>query len=100
MLFVSVPVKSMGKVEIIYINDRQQVFLKSLDLIKDMTVQDVLDKSMVHKIFPETKEMPVGVFSKKVALKHPVTAGDRVEIYRPLTADPKQRRKERALKSK
>ena len=38
----------------------------------------------------------VGVFGKLSALNATVRAGDRVEIYRPLLADPKEVRKQRA----
>jgi len=38
----------------------------------------------------------VGVYGKPCALDDPVRDGDRVEIYRPLRADPKQARRRRA----
>lgn len=38
----------------------------------------------------------VGVFGRKVALDHPLQPGDRLELYRPLTADPKDARRKRA----
>jgi hypothetical protein len=38
----------------------------------------------------------VGVWGKVVALDHVLRARDRVEIYRPLQADPKAARRERA----
>jgi putative ubiquitin-RnfH superfamily antitoxin RatB of RatAB toxin-antitoxin module len=38
------------------------------------------------------------VFGRLRELDDPVEAGDRVEIYRPLTADPKQARRLRARK--
>ena len=40
----------------------------------------------------------VGIFSRKVPLDHVLRDGDRIEIYRPLTADPKEMRRQRALK--
>jgi uncharacterized protein len=38
----------------------------------------------------------VGVFGKVVAPDAPLADGDRVEIYRPLALDPKERRRRRA----
>jgi hypothetical protein len=38
----------------------------------------------------------LGVFGKAVAPEHVLRAGDRVEIYRPLLADPKEVRRRRA----
>lgn len=38
----------------------------------------------------------VGVWGRACALAHPVADGDRVEIYRPLTVDPKEARRIRA----
>ncbi len=40
----------------------------------------------------------VGVFGKRVALDVQLADGDRVEIYRPLALDPKERRRQRARK--
>ena len=37
-----------------------------------------------------------GIFGKRVPLDHPLTEGDRVEIYRPLAMDPKEARRRRA----
>lgn len=42
----------------------------------------------------------LGIFGKAVPAKQVVQEGDRVEIYRPLIADPKQVRKERAAKAR
>lgn len=38
----------------------------------------------------------VGVFGKRVGPDAPLSDGDRVEIYRPLAMDPKERRRQRA----
>lgn len=39
---------------------------------------------------------PLGVFGRRVAPETALNDGDRVEIYRPLTLDPKERRRRRA----
>ena len=38
---------------------------------------------------------PVGVFGEPRARESPVQDGDRIELYRPLRADPRARRRER-----
>jgi uncharacterized protein len=40
----------------------------------------------------------VGIHGRRVALDTPLADGDRVEIYRPLRADPKEARRQRALR--
>jgi len=44
--------------------------------------------------------MALGVFSQKIDPDHLLQAGDRVEIYRPLTADPKEVRRQLAKMGK
>ncbi len=41
----------------------------------------------------------VGIFSQLVRLDHKLQEGDRVEIYRPLTADPNELRRQRAKRA-
>ncbi|MGP0750683.1 RnfH family protein, partial [Escherichia coli] len=41
----------------------------------------------------------VGIYSRPAKLSEIVQDGDRVEIYRPLSADPKELRRQRAEKS-
>lgn len=62
----------------------------------DMTVKEALNQSGLLHVYPETLELPVGVFSKKVTHDTLLLAGDRVEVYRSLTLDPKEKRRKRA----
>jgi len=48
----------------------------------------------------DLKSNKVGVYSRPVKLADTVSDGDRIEIYRPLIADPKELRRQRAEKSK
>jgi len=43
---------------------------------------------------------PVGIHGRRVALDARLADGDRVEIYRPLRAEPQDARRQRALKAK
>lgn len=42
----------------------------------------------------------LGIFGKSVVATHVMSAGERVEIYRPLEADPKEVRKARAAEAR
>ena len=48
----------------------------------------------------DLEKQKVGVFGKLKALDAPLYPNDRVEIYRPLLADPMEARRRRALKQK
>lgn len=45
-------------------------------------------------------DQPVGIYGRRAALETRLAEGDRVEIYRPLCADPKEARRRRALNRK
>lgn len=66
---------------------------RSLDLPAGATVRDALAASGLEA-------HAFGVFGKRVELDHRLKDGDRVEIYRPLAMDPKEARRQRALKKK
>ena len=62
------------------------------------TVEQVIRASGLLERFPEIDltQQRVGIFGEIVRLHDPVRDGDRVEIYRPLLADPKEARRRRA----
>jgi putative ubiquitin-RnfH superfamily antitoxin RatB of RatAB toxin-antitoxin module len=65
------------------------------------TVGETIEQSgiarLVQDIDPRTA--PAGIFGRVVARSTPVRDGDRIEIYRPLVADPKQARRQRSGRS-
>lgn len=65
-----------------------------------ITIEEVIRMSGILDVYPEIDlhKNKVGVFSKSKELMAEVKAGDRVEIYRPLTMDPKEARKKRVRK--
>jgi len=85
------------RVEVAYATVAKQVLL-SIEVPRDCTVAEAIDLSAIRAEFPEIDPAPktVGIFSRKVTLEHKLQDGDRVEIYRPLIADPKEMRKQRA----
>lgn len=88
-------------VEVAYALPDRQVILV-LEVVVDATVADVIAQSGILQQFPEIDlgKNKVGVFGKLGKLSDTLHAGDRVEIYRPLIADPKEVRKQRAAQGK
>ena len=66
------------------------------------TLVDAVTRSGICERHPEIDldVNKVGVFGKASRLDAQLSAGDRVEIYRPLIADPKAARKKRAAEGK
>ncbi len=64
------------------------------------TVEQVIRESGILEQFPEIDlaRHCVGIFGELAGLQDPVRDGDRIEIYRPLHADPKEARKRRAAR--
>ncbi|MCW9033392.1 MAG: RnfH family protein [Alphaproteobacteria bacterium] len=65
------------------------------------TVQQAIEASGILKEFIDIdlETQKVGVFGKLVKMEDPLKEGDRVEIYRPITADPKAAKRKRAPRS-
>lgn len=78
----------------------QQEFLRSLEVEPGTTVGAAIEASGVLAAFPDINlvTQPVGIFAKKKTLDTVLRAHDRIEIYRPLVADPKDSRRKRAAK--
>jgi len=85
------------RVEVAYAKTAEQALL-ALQGEVGLTVRQVIERSGITRQFPEIDLTvnKVGIFGKLVGLDQPVESGDRVEIYRPLVADPKEARKKRA----
>ena len=93
----------MLDVEVCYaLPDKQQII--ALQLPQNATVFEAAVQSGIVAQFPEVEleSAKMGVFGKVVAKpkEQVLSNGDRVEIYRPLIADPKEVRKERAARIK
>jgi putative ubiquitin-RnfH superfamily antitoxin RatB of RatAB toxin-antitoxin module len=73
-----------------YAETDRQLWLR-LDVPEGVSVGDAIERSGLLQRFPEIdlKKQKVGVFGKIVKLDSPVREGDRIEIYRPIVADPK-----------
>jgi hypothetical protein len=88
------------QVEVAYARERAQALL-SVKGPQGLSVSDAIERSGILERFPEIdlSANKVGIFGKTVRLDQPLQSGDRVEIYAPLIADPKQARKVRAAES-
>lgn len=66
------------------------------------TLREAIERSGLLARYPEINlaTMRVGVFGKPRDLDEPVNAGERIEIYRPLLTEPKERRRLKAAKKK
>ena len=84
-------------IEVAYAAPDKQVLL-GLSVPQGATVAEGIEQSAIQDEFPELKMdiKAVGIFSRKVPLDHVLSEGDRIEIYRPLIADPKEMRRRRA----
>lgn len=87
-------------VEVCYALPDKQTLL-SLEVEVSATIKDIIHQSGILELHPEIDltQNRVGIFSKLAKLADTLHNGDRIEIYRPLIADPKEVRKQRAQKS-
>jgi hypothetical protein len=85
------------QVEVVYATSQEQVVVE-LALPVGSTVGDAITRSGLLARFPEIDlgRNRVGVFGVLADLADPLEDGARVEIYRPLIANPKDVRRRRA----
>ena len=88
-------------VEVVYAYP-EKYFYKKIELDNPLSIQNVILQSGVLQKYTEIdlRENKVGIFSRPAKLTDMVENGDRIEIYRPLIADPKEVRKQRAAEGK
>lgn len=89
------------EVEVAYARPDAQVIIP-IKVNAGATLEDAINASGVLEQFPEIDlgVNKVGVFGKLSKLNGTLRAGDRVEIYRQLIADPKEVRRQRAAEGK
>lgn len=93
------------KVSIVYALP-EQTWLKSMVLNRGATPEDLMQKSGLFDAFPallqayEKQELNFGIYAQRVDDHYLLEEGDRLEIYRSLTADPKVVRRELAAQGK
>ena len=73
-------------------------YLKSFNVDEGTMIQTAILQSGILQQFTEIdlRENKVGIYSRPAKLTDQLKDGDRIEIYRPLLADPKEIRRKRA----
>lgn len=92
---------NMIRVEVVYgLPDRQSLLEVSVEM--DTNVEAAISASGILQIYPDIdlQVNKVGIWNRTVKLTENLKDNDRIEIYRPLIADPKEVRKRRAEKAK
>lgn len=89
------------RVEVAYARPDSQLILP-LEVVRGTTLRQAVEQSGILEQFPEIDldQQQVGIFGKLNKPDTELREGDRVEIYRPLIADPKEVRKQRAAAGK
>lgn len=89
------------RIDVIYATPAEQEVIE-VELPDGATVREAIVMSGVLTRFPEIDlaAAAVGIFGERAALDDPLEQDDRVEIYRPLLADPKEARRRRARKKR
>ena len=87
-------------VEVAYALPEKQ-YLQRVTLQQSATVEEAIRASGLLELRTDIdlSKNKVGIYSRPVKLADVLQDGDRVEIYRPLIADPKELRRQRAEKS-
>jgi putative ubiquitin-RnfH superfamily antitoxin RatB of RatAB toxin-antitoxin module len=85
------------QVEVAYA-EPQRVIVKAYDLAAGACVADALRRAALDPDFKgvDLATSPLGIFGRLTQADQALKDGDRIEIYRPLAADPKAARRQRA----
>ncbi len=80
----------------------ESVVVLPLDVAPGTTVKQAIERSGILARFPDLNpdRDAVGIFARRVSPQTRVSDGDRVEIYRPVQADPKEVRRRRASRQR
>ena len=87
------------QVEVVYALPHMQ-YVMVATVIAGSTIEEVIQCSGILNLCPEIslKQQKIGIFGKRHQLSDQVKEGDRIEIYRSLTTDPKEKRRIKAKK--
>lgn len=88
-------------VEVAYARPDEQLIL-ALEVAPGTTAREAVEQSGILERFPEIDlgKNKLGIFGRLVKADTELRPRDRVEIYRPLIADPKEIRRQRAAQGK
>lgn len=72
-----------------------KVWRRTVEVAPGSTAANLYARSELAAVVADAP-IQLGVFGRKVDASHVMQRGERLELYRPLVADPKQRRRRRA----
>ena len=88
------------RVEVSYAEPERQWLLR-VELVEGATVADAITSSGIERDAGiDASAMTIGIWSKPMPWSTVLRHGDRIELYRPLKADPKESRRRRAARAK
>ncbi len=81
-------------IEVVYALPHEQTLIQ-VTANEDSSVEEAVGLSGILSIHPEItlEDFRVGIYGKPVPITQKLKNGDRVEIYRPLAADPREARR-------
>lgn len=87
-------------VEVVYALPEKQ-YVRQVKLAEGSSVEQAIHASGLLELRQDIDltQNKIGIYSRPVKLQDDLNDGDRVEIYRPLIADPKELRRQRAERS-
>jgi len=95
--------KESINIEVAYAMPEKQI-IRAVNVDMGTTIGAAIVQSGIMIDFPELdfklEDADVGIFGKAAVMTTVLADGDRVEIYRPLIADPKEVRRKRAAEGK
>jgi uncharacterized protein len=82
-------------VSVIYVDEQQQRFEKQMTLPISSSVRDAVVASGILDDYPDWRmdDLSLGIYSQRAMLNDVLHEADRIEIYRTLLIDPKDRRR-------
>ena len=89
------------RVELAYADPEREVLI-GFEVDPGCTVRDCVERSGLFRLAPDLPAARLGfaVFGRRVEPADPVSEGDRIEVLRPLQADPKEARRARAQRGR
>ncbi|WP_245153703.1 RnfH family protein [Allopusillimonas ginsengisoli] len=84
--------------QVIFAQGPDEVWAVEMRMGPDATLGQAIDRSGFAQQFPDydMADLKAGIFGQRCSRDHPLSEGDRVEIYRPLDFDPMESRRRRA----
>ena len=99
---MATPDPDLLSIEVAHAATPEEVIVIPLQVAPGTTVTEAIRQSGILQRCPaiDINVNRAGIFGRPAALDAVVADGDRIEIYRPLRADPKEARRRRASRQK